>query len=93
MVLLILAVYIVTSFAVVPAAIARSKGHGFILWWVVGTVLPVVAIPIALRLPSRPDVSPARPRRPEQAVDFVHTPLAAYATKPARLPARTAPAA
>ena len=31
-----------------PAAVAHSKGHPFITWWIFGTVLFLVALPIAV---------------------------------------------
>ena len=33
---------------IVPAAIAQNKGHSFILWWLFGTALFIVALPCAL---------------------------------------------
>lgn len=32
----------------IPAAIAKSKGYSFILWWIFGTFLFIVALPVAL---------------------------------------------
>ena len=32
----------------IPASIARSKGHGFIGWWIYGAALFIVALPHAL---------------------------------------------
>ncbi len=32
----------------IPAAIAQSKGHSFILWWFFGAALFIVALPCAL---------------------------------------------
>ena len=32
----------------IPAAIAKSKGHSFVLWWFFGTLLFIVALPVAL---------------------------------------------
>jgi hypothetical protein len=32
----------------IPAAIAKSKGYNFILWWIFGTFLFIVALPVAL---------------------------------------------
>ncbi len=34
----------------IPAAIAQSKGHSFILWWLFGAALFIVALPCALLL-------------------------------------------
>lgn len=44
--LLMLAVLI----GLLPAAIAKSKGHDFALWWVYGALLFIVALPHALML-------------------------------------------
>ena len=32
----------------IPAAIAKSKGYSFILWWIFGTFLFIIALPIVL---------------------------------------------
>lgn len=37
----------------IPAAIANSKGHSFVGWWLYGALLWIVALPHALML--RPD--------------------------------------
>jgi len=36
----------------IPAAIARSKGHSFIAWWIYGALLFIVALPHALLIKS-----------------------------------------
>ena len=33
-----------------PAAIAKSKGHDFVMWWLYGALLFIVALPHALLL-------------------------------------------
>jgi len=47
---LILAVLI----GLLPAAIAKSKGHDFVLWWVYGAALFIVALPHSLLLKPNP---------------------------------------
>ena len=37
-------------FGLIPGAIAQSKGHSFLLWWIFGTLLWIVAMPCALML-------------------------------------------
>jgi hypothetical protein len=37
----------------IPAAIAQSKGHSFMAWWIYGAALFIVALPHALLL--KPD--------------------------------------
>src|SRR5215208_1054304 len=37
----------------IPAAIARSKGRDFVLWWIFGALLFIVALPAAVLL--KPD--------------------------------------
>jgi Uncharacterised protein family UPF0547 len=34
----------------IPAAIAKSKGHNFIVWWLCGALLWIVALPCAICL-------------------------------------------
>ena len=34
----------------IPAAIAKSKGHNFVTWWIFGTLLFIVALPVSLFL-------------------------------------------
>lgn len=41
----------------IPAFIARSKGHGFVSWWIFGALLWIIALPCALLL--KPDHSNA----------------------------------
>jgi hypothetical protein len=43
-----------------PALVAASKEHSFLIWWAYGTVLPVVAIPHALMLKKPDDGPPPR---------------------------------
>ena len=35
-----------------PAAIARAKGHSFLKWWFFGALLFIVALPVSLFLKS-----------------------------------------
>lgn len=42
--ILILAVLI----GLIPAIIAQNKGHSFLLWWIFGAALFIVALPCAL---------------------------------------------
>ncbi len=45
---------IVIVIGVLPAAIAHSKGHNFITWWLFGALLFIVALPAAIMVgPSR----------------------------------------
>ncbi len=38
----------------IPAAIAQGKGHSFILWWIYGAAIFIIALPHALLLrPSK----------------------------------------
>lgn len=39
----------------VPAVIARRKGHGFVSWWLAGTLIFVVALPLALIIKPNED--------------------------------------
>ncbi len=34
--------------ALIPASIAKYKGHSFMMWWLFGTILCIVATPCAL---------------------------------------------
>jgi RNA polymerase subunit RPABC4/transcription elongation factor Spt4 len=34
----------------IPGAIAQSKGHSFVLWWIFGAALFIVALPMSLML-------------------------------------------
>ncbi len=43
----------------IPAVIAKRKGHSFLLWWIFGGLLLIVALPLALYQKDR------RPRCPE----------------------------
>jgi hypothetical protein len=43
----------------IPAVIARRKGHDFVLWWVLGAALLVVALPVAIIM--KPDPATRRP--------------------------------
>lgn len=38
----------------IPGAIAQSKGYGFVGWWLFGSALFVVALPVSLMLKPRP---------------------------------------
>ncbi len=53
---LILAVLI----GLIPAAIARSKGHNFAVWWLLGSLLFIVALPVSLILPRNQEVMEQR---------------------------------
>jgi hypothetical protein len=44
----------------IPAAIARSKGRDFVLWWLYGAMLFIVALPHALLMKANPDAIEAR---------------------------------
>lgn len=44
-----------TIIGLIPAAIAKSKGYSFILWWFFGTFLFIVALPVALLM--KPDTA------------------------------------
>ncbi len=37
----------------IPAAIAQRKGHNFLIWWIFGAALFIVALPLAILL--KPD--------------------------------------
>ncbi len=55
--LLIIAVLI----GLIPAAIARSKGHSFGTWWLFGALLFIVALPMALLLkPNKTAIEQAK---------------------------------
>jgi hypothetical protein len=54
--LLVLAVLI----GLLPAAIARSKGRDFVLWWLYGAALFIVALPHALLMSSDRNALQAR---------------------------------
>lgn len=43
--------YVITSLfllGLIPAFVARHKGHSFLLWWLYGAVLLIVALPHAM---------------------------------------------
>jgi hypothetical protein len=44
---------IVLLLGLIPAAIAKGKGHSFIGWWIFGSLLFIVALPIAICLKPR----------------------------------------
>lgn len=47
-------IYILAVFiGLIPAAIAQSKGKGFLVWWIYGAALFIIALPHALLL--KPD--------------------------------------
>ena len=39
----------------IPAAIAKKKGRSFILWWIFGTLLFIVALPRSISIKSNAD--------------------------------------
>ena len=39
----------------IPAAIAKNKGHSFIFWWIFGTFIFIVALPVAILM--KPDTA------------------------------------
>lgn len=41
-----------------PAAIAQSKGHSFVGWWIYGALLFIVALPHSLMLKAEPKPAP-----------------------------------
>jgi hypothetical protein len=42
-------IYLLAVFlGLIPAAIARGKGYNFLLWWVFGALLFIIALPYAL---------------------------------------------
>ncbi len=43
-------VIICVVIGLIPAAIAQGKGHSFVLWWLFGMLLFIVALPCALML-------------------------------------------
>jgi hypothetical protein len=73
----VLSVFVVTVLVgLVPAAIARSKGYNFLLWWLYGAALFIVALPHALLLkstaaqqdeptPQQPTAAGVRAMRPD----------------------------
>ena len=38
---------------IIPGAIARKKGDSFVAWWLFGTLLFIVALPLVLLLPVK----------------------------------------
>ncbi len=44
---------VIMLFAVIPAAIARSKGRSFIAWWVLGTLFFIIVMPLSLFLKKK----------------------------------------
>ena len=55
---------LVTLLGLIPAAIARSKGHSFAGWWLYGALLFIVALPHSLLL--RTDAEAIDKRKLEQ---------------------------
>lgn len=48
----------VVVLGLIPAFIASSKGHNFIVWWLFGSLLFIIALPVAILIqPNRPAVS------------------------------------
>ncbi len=45
-------IIIAVLIGLIPAAIARNKGRDFVLWWVFGAALFIVALPAALLIKS-----------------------------------------
>ena len=41
-----------------PAWIAQTKGHNFVLWWIYGALLFIVALPHSLMLKAEPKPAP-----------------------------------
>jgi hypothetical protein len=39
----------------IPAAIARSKGRSFVVWWIFGALLLIVALPASLLIKTNTD--------------------------------------
>jgi hypothetical protein len=37
----------------IPAVVASRKGHPFVIWWLFGTFLFVLALPISMRIGQR----------------------------------------
>lgn len=56
----------------VPGAIAQSKGHSFVAWWLFGAALFIVALPMSIMLKpnSSAGASGATPSRPDAPTDF-----------------------
>jgi len=54
----------------IPAGIAASKGHNFLLWWIFGSLVFIIALPSALglakKVPAAPQ--PAQPQAQPQVV-------------------------
>ena len=46
-------IVIAAVIGLIPAAIAQSKGHSFVAWWIYGAALFIVALPHSLLL--KPD--------------------------------------
>ncbi len=44
---------LVVLIGLIPAVIAQGKGRSFVLWWLYGAALFIVALPHALIMPSR----------------------------------------
>lgn len=51
----------------IPAAIAQSKGHNFLAWWIYGALLFIVALIHSLLL--KPESKPAPKRTTSDAAD------------------------
>lgn len=48
----LLIVILAALIGLLPAAVARSKGRSFVLWWIYGALLFIVALPHALIMES-----------------------------------------
>jgi hypothetical protein len=44
---------IVILLGLIPAAIAKHKGRSFVLWWIYGALVLIIALPHALMMRSR----------------------------------------
>lgn len=40
----------------IPGWVAQARGYSFVTWWIFGTLLWIVALPISLMLPDRAHV-------------------------------------
>lgn len=55
-------VVIVILIGILPASIAQKKGRSFVLWWIFGSALFIVALPAAFLISDRSYAPPIRTR-------------------------------
>lgn len=61
----VLVVMLAVILGCIPGAIAQRKGHDFVEWWIFGSLLFIVALPMSLATGPPGPPEPPRPAPPE----------------------------